>query len=294
MMAKGLVCITSRTFIVKTILNNNAVLVEDPAKKESVIYAKGIGFHTNKGDVIKPDTDFKEFVILDNDYKDKLFSILDEIPFDCIELTQNIINYAESKLNQQLNPSLLFTLSDHINFSVKRYRDAIDAPSMISAEMKRFYQKEYQIGITALKMINEHYHIHLNETEAGAIAFHLVTAQQGSINVEARKILFGVKDIVSITEGTLGIQLDENSIDYSRYVVHLKYFLKSILVHNSVESTTIQHNGFLYALISKNNVKIQECLTQIGEYTERIFNYKLTDDDKTYLTVHLMRLCGYR
>ena len=280
----------SRRFLVTSILNNNALLAYDQKRdREVVMYANGIGFSSRKGMMIAKDQAKKIFVVVDDNYKNQLLNMLEEIPFDCIEMTQKIVDLCEQKLNTKLNPSLLVNLADHINFTIKRYSQGLNAPILVVNEIERFYPAEFELGEEAVKMINEHYHINLIKDEAASIAFHIINASGTADNAETRKIMYGVKDIISITEEVFGINFEQNNINYSRYVTHLKYFLKNVLTNNS---DTYDTNDILYSLLSRTNASVGECLDKIDDYMNKIFNYHLTKNDRAYLTIHLLRILG--
>ena len=95
-------------------------------------------------------------------------------------------------------------------------------------EIRKSYPKEYKVGLKALDLIKEETEKSLPEDEAGNIALHLINAQVNNtykidnINNVTKKI----KDILNIIKYTYNIQLDENSINYERFVTHLKFFFE--------------------------------------------------------------------
>ena len=87
-------------------------------------------------------------------------------------------------------------------------------------EIKKFYPDEYQLGLDALDNI---------QREAGFLAMHIVNAQYGSGNPMAQDMLQLIQDVVNMVRYTYGIDLDESSLDYIRFVTHLKFFFSWIL-----------------------------------------------------------------
>ena len=47
------------------------------------------------------------------------------------------------------------TLTDHINSAVDRYRENIALKNMMKLEIRKFYPKEYEIGLRAVQWIQE-------------------------------------------------------------------------------------------------------------------------------------------
>lgn len=50
----------------------------------------------------------------------ELAGLIDAIPMEFVELTQQIISYAEKMLDAKLNSGIYFTLMDHLNFCCRK------------------------------------------------------------------------------------------------------------------------------------------------------------------------------
>ena len=109
---------------VRKTLNNSTVLVMDENQVEHIVFGKGIAFGKNKGDVIEEKDVVKKFTCHDAE-GEKLIQLIQEIPKPCMEIAQEIIEYAESRLHDKLNNSIYFTLPDHIAFVLKRKREGL-------------------------------------------------------------------------------------------------------------------------------------------------------------------------
>ena len=271
---------------IEKILNNNAVIAKDDNNKEVIAIGNGLGFKHSVYDSIYQSEVIKTYALVNKNLNQRLITILNEIPFECIELTEEIIKISQDELKTALNDNLVITLADHINFSIHRYREGIDVPNMINEEIKRFYKKEYEIGLIALRMINNHYNVHLPQDEASSIAFHIINAIEGNETNDAVKIMKGVNDIITIVQNELKIILDENSLDYSRFVIHLKFFMKKILFNNKLENNKIDYSIFN----NISNLKINRCLDMISDYTNQQYGYMPTYEDRLYLMMHIVKL----
>ena len=60
----------------------------------------------------------------------------------------------------------------------------------------------------------------------------------------------GVSDIIKIVEKHLGSQFNEDTFIYSRFVIHLKFFLGSIL-SNQIENINLELNSIFVRLNTK-------------------------------------------
>lgn len=276
---------------IKKILNNNAVISNDNLNHEVVILGNGIGHRHRVNDYVDSKEIIKVYYSGNNSSARKLLQMLDEIPFRIIETTEEIIRDAERILNVKLNENLLIALADHINFTVRRFKDGFEQPILVNEEIKRFYREEYDFGLYAVRKINSEYGINISQEEATSIAFHLVNAINSKSGSEIIKILEGVKDIVAIIVEHFDIKIDEESLDYSRLIIHLKFVMKKICYLNNGKK--IEYSRELYENLIRDHEMVVVCLEQIGIYVNKNYKYILTAEDKLYLAIHIIKLLGY-
>ena len=97
-----------RTF---KVVNNNIVIVKDSNGREMIAIGKGLGFKKSKNDIVYPEEIMKTYIYLDRQ-KNLNLTLFEEVPFEVIEVSQHIIDYAAKTLNQKYNVNLLVSLSD--------------------------------------------------------------------------------------------------------------------------------------------------------------------------------------
>lgn len=269
------------------VVNNNIIIVKDSNGREMIAIGKGLGFKKSKNDVVYPDEVMKTYVYVDRQ-KNLNLTLFEEVSFEIVEVAQHIIDYATSTLKQKYNVNLLVSLSDHIDFSVKQFREGNNTVKLFNEEIKRFYKEEYQVGKYAINYINQTLNVELPKDEATSIAFHLIVASQEKTNIETRELLEGVNRIVDITMKHLGKQIDEDSLAYSRYIIHLKFFLSRIVSSQTSNETSELTNIFGQLITKYKNV--EKCVEEICEFIKEKFNYVCTDEDSIYLMIHIVRL----
>ena len=269
------------------VVNNNIIIVKDSNGREMIAIGKGLGFKKSKNDVVYPDEVMKTYVYVDRQ-KNLNLTLFEEVSFEIVEVAQHIIDYATSTLKQKYNVNLLVSLSDHIDFSVKQFREGNNTVKLFNEEIKRFYKEEYQVGKYAINYINQTLNFVLSKYEATSIAFHLIVASQEKTNIETRELLEGVNRIVDITMKHLGKQIDEDSLAYSRYIIHLKFFLSRI-VSSQTSNGSSELTNIFGQLVTKYE-GVEKCINEISEYINEKFNYVCTDEDCIYLMIHIVRL----
>ena len=83
----------------------------------------------------------------------------------------------KSRIDFELNPSLTFTLADHINFSIIRLENKIDVTNPLTNDIKYLYKTEMEIGYKGLEIIKNELGIDFPSCEASSIALHIKNAE---------------------------------------------------------------------------------------------------------------------
>lgn len=272
--------------IIKKIFNNNSILAENSDKREVVVMGCGIGFKKDIGDSIDEKKVEKTFILKEKDASEKFKLLLEDVPTNIIYLCYDIIEYSKNMLDTEVNDYIYVTLTDHINNSIELYKEGINRPNIIVWEIKRFYPKEFEIGLKSLELIEDELGIKLPEDEAGNIALHLINAQ---INNSCNKVeditkqTKMIQDILNIVRYTYNIKLDESSLSYERFVTHLRFFFKRL---ENKENDKKEDDNFLLNQIKVKYEEAYNCMLKVEKYLDK----QLDDEEKLYLTLHIQRI----
>lgn len=272
--------------IIKKIFNNNSILAENSDKREVVVMGCGIGFKKDIGDSIDEEKVEKTFILKEKDASEKFKLLLEDVPTNIIYLCYDIIEYSKNMLDTEVNDYIYVTLTDHINNSIELHKEGINRPNIIVWEIKRFYPKEFEIGLKSLELIEDELGIKLPEDEAGNIALHLINAQ---INNSCNKVeditkqTKMIQDILNIVRYTYNIKLDERSLSYERFVTHLRFFFKRL---ENKENDKKEDDNFLLNQIKVKYKEAYNCMLKVEKYLDK----QLDDEEKLYLTLHIQRI----
>ena len=273
--------------IIKKIFNNNAILAKDSNKHEFVVMGCGIAFKRNVGDKVDENLIEKTFILKQKDASEKFKLLLEDIPTEHVSLCYDIIEYAKNILNTELNDYIYVTLTDHISYALKLFDEGLNRPNALIWEIKKFYPKEFEIGLKALEFIKDEANKKLPEDEAGNIALHLINAQVNNSSSKVEDITNQTKkmqDILNIVKYTYNIALDEKSLNYERFITHLRFFFQRLNKKQEIESET--EDDFLLKQVKVKYRKAYECMLKIEKYLEK----ELSDEEKLYLTIHIQRV----
>ena len=268
-------------------INNNVVICLDNNENEVVAFGKGIGFKKklNQTAIVKDST--QKFILANNQLSEQIVNILENTPVEYFELSTNIFRQTESVLRKKMNPNLLFILIDHISFTIERYHKGIILTNALLYDIKRLYHKEFTIGQYAVELINTKMNVSLTEDEAAFIAMHIMNnALENQKDNTIEKMMKIVHQILKIIEYQCSIDLDEESLDYFRLINHLKFFAQRVITK---ESTYFNEGNLLEDLRYQYNKAYSVSLI-IQRYIEKEYEYRVSEEEITYLTIHIQRV----
>lgn len=272
---------------IKRIFNNNIVLAEDGTMIEKMLLGKGIGFGKKTHDIVEMDKVEKIFVLDSKQMMDKFIQLVGDIPVNHIELTKRIVEKAEKDLNCKFDDSIYVGLTDHINYTLCRYRQNDILKNALLWEIKKFYPNEFKAALNTISLMEYEEQIKLSEDEAGFIAMHYVNAQQNGEAVHetivATKVIQGILNIVKFH---YKIDLDEVSINYSRFITHIRFFLQRI----NRQYRDNNKEDFLFMQVRVKYPDVYECANKIKIYLESKLKILLSDEEMLYFMLHIKRL----
>ncbi|MBU8917846.1 BglG family transcription antiterminator LicT [Neobacillus sp. 114] len=268
------------------VINNNVISVMDEQNKELVIMGRGIAFQKRPGDVVDESKIEKVFRLENKDVSEKFKTLLYEIPLEYMAVSEEIINYAKVKLGKKLNDSIYVSLTDHIHFAIERHQKGINISNALLWEIKKIYQDEFSIGREALKMIQNKLGITLPEDEAGFIAMHIVNAELNDEMPNLVNITKLIQDILNIVKYHFKIELDEESLNYFRFLTHLKFFAQRLFSGSHLDS----EDDFLYNLVKEKHKEAFACAQKIKDYITKAHQHEITKEEMGYLAIHIHRV----
>jgi len=226
--------------VIQKVINNNVISAYDENQQEVVIMGKGIGFKAHTGDAIDESRVEKVFRIENEKLSRQFQEILENIPLEHMQLTSDIITYAKKNLNVQLNQSIYITLTDHINFAIQRQVQGIQLKNALLWEIKKFYHQEYLMGKYAINLLNEKLGTKFSEDEAGFIALHFVNAEYDTTINDTFAMTNMIQGILELVKQEMGIEFDEESLHYERFVTHLKFLAQRLYRHELLKDEEIE------------------------------------------------------
>lgn len=274
--------------ILKRIVNNNVVIAEDQNGEECIIIGKGIGFSKKINEQLDMNLAFKVYRA-----EDTISSLINkelykEAPEQLFIIVSTILHEATVLLNKNIHKSVYPALLDHLTFAIKRSKKGLTIKNQLLWDIKRLFKNEFNIGLEAIKKINTALNVELDEHEASFIALHLINAQKDDDS-------YHVEDITKITQGILNIikyhfnvDFDEESIEFQRLLVHLKFFSYRLF---SKESTK-KFDTDIFDVVSSKYKDSFNCAISIADYINNKYKKKISSEELSFLTIHIENVRG--
>jgi beta-glucoside operon transcriptional antiterminator len=269
---------------VKKILNNNAVLVNKD-HRDYIWIGTGLGFNKKPGDVVEEEKVEKIFT-LQRKSSEHFSQLLENIPIQYAALADDIIKYAKQSLPYEISDSIYVSLTDHLYNMIKMKKEGVTLNNQLFWEIKKFYPKEFAVGLEAVALIEKSTNLLVDESEACNIALHFINAQinypmnQKEDIVELTK---KIKDIIAIIRIHNKISVNEHSLAYERFVTHLRFFFKRL--ESKAATSSNASNSLLVHAVEKYPAAY-DTTRLIEQYLKCV----LSDDEQLYLTLHIQKL----
>ncbi len=270
--------------IINKILNNNVVTVILNGE-EAVVMGRGIGFQKKSGESIEEEKIEKIFKMENEKSNEKFKQLMLETPPEYLSMTKEIVSIAEKELGSELGELIYILLTDHLSFAVMREKENIRIENPMLWEIKSLYKKEFKVGLEAIDIVEKYTGVRLSEDEAGFIALHVLNSALNEDMYNTMNITVLTNKILNIIKKYFNIKFDEESLDYTRLLTHLKFFAQRIFKREQVKEEDVE----LYDIISNRYTEERKCIDKIEQYISKQFSYNLSRQEVIYLIMHIRR-----
>ena len=274
--------------IIKRILTNNAVVLDDENQQEKIVCGKGIAFKKRPGMEIDEMSINQTFILEGGGEYSRFEQLLKDVPLEYLELSSEIINMAKLEFAKKFKDNVIITLSDHLYVAIKRCREGMTISNPLLWDIKNFYEIEYDIGLRALELIKNKFHIQLPNDEAGFIALHIVNVELDEDNMDhIFQVTKVIQEIMTIVKYHFHAEFDTSNVYYYRFITHLKFFALRLLKDNQFNE---DEENELLDVVKDKYCTSYECVLKIKDFLEKKYNYTLQEDEIVYLTIHVHRV----
>ncbi|WP_027624132.1 glucose PTS transporter transcription antiterminator GlcT [Clostridium lundense] len=262
------------------VFNNNVLLVKQN-DVEKILFYKGIGFGKHTGDIIPSETKVDKIFVIENKDNYKNFKeLISRTDSNIVGLCEEVISMISDSLGEQLNEKIHVSLTDHISYTIIRLmnNDEIENPFLVETET--LYKKEFEIARKAVSMLENRLNITIPDGEIGFITLHIHSARnQGKLS-NTLKYTFLCNTIIEFVEDELDIEIDRQSLDYARFLTHIRFAIERIL-----NDTPIKND--LLPTIKKQYAASYKLAEKVSKIIEDELYLKVVEDETAYISIHM-------
>lgn len=267
------------------ILNNNVVLSKINGN-ERIVMGNGLAFGKKNGQQLERDKIEKVFRLTSQD-QERMLTLLDEISQDVLLVSEQIIKEANKLYDSPISESIYIALTDHINYAIERTHEGFDIKNPLLYEIRTLYPKEYDVARDGLHKINQYFNVTLPKDEIRFIAMHIVNASLDENIANIYEITKITKSIVDIVRYHFNLSINEDELNYSRFMTHLKFFSQRLINQQSLSEVTDEN---LLDVLRQKYAKSDACVDKIADFLFKHYNHKISNDERVYLILHIARL----
>ncbi len=136
-----------------------------------------------------------------------------------------------------------------------------------------------------MELLEDEFDIILNDDEAASIAMHIVNAELDTNMYTGTEVIKLIDNIMQVIRYQLKIDFDKESMNYQRLITHLKFFVQRVVCRDQYED-----QNPLYDIVKANYPQAYDCILRIKELIEKTYDYQISQDECTYLMIHIQRL----
>ena len=276
-----------KTYNIAKILNHNVVVCRgDEDSREYIVFGKGIGFQKKENDIVPSKQIQNVYELVDLKDRRRYEELVHNTDDEVVEVTEEVISEMTNSFGAY-DKRIHLALLDHIQFSVKRYREKITVKNVFTDEIQFLYPKEFQFAKEVLAKINERLGIHLDNSEIGFICMHIHAALQGESASLSTMIAQILTETITIIEREMQINLNDYEVAKQCLITHLKFAIKRSL-------DGVEINNLIGDLVHDKYRKSYQIACMIGDHIENTYGISIGEGERCYLTIHLQNIVMYR
>ncbi|RWZ50830.1 PRD domain-containing protein [Labedella phragmitis] len=271
---------------VHKVLNNNVLITMDPLGREQVLMGRGLAFQARPGDPVDLTKVEKSYTLDVDVNRTHIHEVLAAAPYEVIAAVNGAVDHAERSLGRDLGRHLPIAIIDHVQFLLERLRTGVDLPSASMPEVRVLYPDEFRAATEMSEHLADALALELPTDESVFLTMHVLNATRDEPNGTAALLFRRVQHVVKTVERSTGVSLDVESLDYARFILHVKFLLQRLVSESMLRSADTS----FYDFARVKYPRAAACADEVKAYVLAATGSVLTDEELLYLIVHVERL----
>lgn len=273
---------------VTKVINNNVVLASDDHEDVVVLMGRGLGFGVRAGDRVDATRIERTFVPTAWHPPEHIAAFLEQIPAEHLAVAEEVVRLGRQELGEHVGNHVVIPLADHLSFALRRAEEGVEITYPLRGEVLHLYPEEVALSRQAIALIDELLGLRLPDVEAIPLALHFVNAQFQAADLSKVVALTEIFAAVLNEIGTrLELRLDEDSLQVSRFITHLRYFARR---QDSPQEKPTDAFSSLYSSLRATHPREVDCAEHVGALLRERQGWAVGQDEVLYLALHVSRL----
>lgn len=252
-------------------INNSAVLVK-AGQKEAILLGNGIGYQKKAGELIAH-----------LDAIEKVYQLIDSQE-GTMNFIASVIEIMDASVSNGFSFSAMKSLTDHIAAMYVRILNQEHIENPFHFETKSLYAKDYEIGMQVAAKIERATGVTVPDHEIDFLTLYIRYGNSTEEKKTTDLIHSIIYQVTCLLSEKYQINLDKSSIDYSRFVVHLRFVIERVL--RNEKNLDLNLKG----IFDERFAKFKTICDDIVMILEQELHTTITEDERMYLYLHLSRL----
>ena len=235
--------------VIDRVVNNNFIK-SVLAGKEVIIQDKGIAFNHHVGDCVALSSAAKIFELSGSPFGNYTNRLIEQVPVEIWNFTELVSDFIAERIGKKLGANAFFALLDHIFVAVYRVRQGVKLPAYLSSEARVYYKREYDIASQIVDQMSKYFNLEFQDSERAFMTIHIVDISLDVANGSALEIEKIVDVLLGIVKAFFSSEIDCETLDYERFLNHLKYFASKVLGDTDRNGRQCAHND-VFSMLSK-------------------------------------------
>lgn len=265
-------------------MNNNVVIATDEFMQEYVVVSLGVAYNIKVGQEIPKNKIERVFSSVQE--KNQLEQMIEMIPQQYFDIAVEIIEYVQQVLKKKLSNSIYITLTDHINFVKERVEKGILPENSLKWEVRQYYPKEFQVSKKVVELLEDEFECELNDDEVASVAMHIINAEIDNGTVQrSTDVIHLMDEVMKILHYQAKIIDNLDDLDYQRLITHVRFFVQRVLGNKQ-----LNEDNPLFHMVKKTYAESFKIAEKVRDYLEKKLKCTVSDDEITYLVIHIERI----
>lgn len=270
------------------ILNNNVVEACHEGR-EVVAMGKGLAFGCKAGDEVKEELVEKRFELSSGMAPAHLAQMLTDIPFAYWDFAASCEGLLRNTLKREMPAGFYIALADHLYIAVQRAKEGQAMPMFAANELRFIYRNEIEAAREIVRLAEQTFDVSFKENETYFIALHIIDSEYDA-NPQALECLTAMlEQILAIVRADFPQALHEDTLNYERFLLHLRFFLERLLLRTG-NGPPIDGMEEIYTDFRRHYPAQHRCEQRIRAWLEQKMAYTLSIDEEFYILLHLIKV----